>query len=108
MITIIKALACVLQVNFLGHWMLTNELMAEQRQRRHSRQQKQKQASEAGGTRVVFVSSLTHPAGATQWGDFQVRAPASTGLMPVSVAQPLHQHPIGVKDALFMTNEHTE
>jgi NAD(P)-dependent dehydrogenase (short-subunit alcohol dehydrogenase family) len=98
LIIISKARACMLQVNFLGHWMLTNELMAEQRQRRRSRQQKQQQAAEAGATRVVFVSSLTHPAGATQWGDFQVRAEWSQ-LMPVSIAQPLHQHCIRVQDA---------
>jgi NAD(P)-dependent dehydrogenase (short-subunit alcohol dehydrogenase family) len=45
---------CLLQVNYLGHWLLVNQLMEEQRRR----------FSNAGqGTRIIFLSSVTHRAG---------------------------------------------
>ncbi|GBF90709.1 hypothetical protein Rsub_03010 [Raphidocelis subcapitata] len=87
-----------LQVNFLSHFVLSHELLAAQRQRRagarrgaragrrHERRprwqgqqqpQQQPQPQEPGargpaapdGTRVVFLSSLTHHAGPAQWHD---------------------------------------
>lgn len=49
--------AWCLQVNYLGHWLLVSRLMAEQR--RLFRQS-------ADGTRVIFLSSVTHRAGRAQ------------------------------------------
>jgi hypothetical protein len=70
-----------LQVNFLSHFLLSHELLAEQRQRRRRTQQRARgqvrgRALSEGppsGTRLVLLSSLTHYAGPVQWEDKQVR-----------------------------------
>ncbi len=86
------------QVNFLGHWLMAHELMAEQRRRRaaaHGKGAGSVTASAAGrgtregeearegwlpgwglpedGCRLVLVSSLMHHAGMLDWNDMQVR-----------------------------------
>ncbi len=91
--------SCLLQVNFLGHWLLVHELLAEQRaKRRKARKATSKvhlhlqngkhqngklplaaapgstssqQQQQPEGVRVVVLSSLTHLAGRAQWHDKQ-------------------------------------
>ncbi|KAF8072364.1 Dhrsx [Scenedesmus sp. PABB004] len=58
------------QVNFLSHWLLAHELLAEQRRRR-AKAAKRGCGADSGGTRLVMLSSLTHPAGKLQWADKQ-------------------------------------
>ncbi|EFJ45954.1 hypothetical protein VOLCADRAFT_93690 [Volvox carteri f. nagariensis] len=69
------------QVNFLSHWLLANQLMGVERDRRVAAAVAAdapaaaavSSAARAGGgsTRVVVVTSLTHRAGPLQWHDKQ-------------------------------------
>jgi hypothetical protein len=60
-----------LQVNFLSHWLLAEQLIGHQRQQRKKHKT---QGQEHPGTRLVMLSSLTHHAGSVQWEDMQVGA----------------------------------
>ncbi|KAI8464842.1 MAG: hypothetical protein J3K34DRAFT_525883 [Monoraphidium minutum] len=68
------------QVNFLSHFLLSHDLMAEQRRRRRASTARggggRGAAPRGGGqgpdgTRLVLLSSLTHHAGPAQWDDKQ-------------------------------------
>ena len=73
-----------LQVNYLGHWLLTHQLLTGQSQL-HSRSKKhlstadqhqeQQGVPEVGrdrhGTRIVMLSSMTHNAGRIKFDDLQ-------------------------------------
>lgn len=88
------------QVNFLSHWLLAHELLSEQRRRRAKAAKKHGHSKPAAptvntttiingsrsssssracccggvgadGTRLVMLSSLTHPAGSIKWNDKQ-------------------------------------
>lgn len=69
--------AVALQVNFLGHWLLTHQLLSHQRHMRrrqhnhHNHRNGLDPVQPPPGTRVVILSSLTHPAGVVQWKDKQ-------------------------------------
>lgn len=93
-----RQLLAAAQVNFLSHWLLAHELLAEQRRRRAKAARKQGRRNgsanadagcacggavaackDAGGgancgTRLVMLSSLTHHAGQLQWHDKEVGA----------------------------------
>ena len=76
----------LLQVNFLGHWLLAHELLSHQRSRRDSSRRRGEQGSShtearqhgsEEGTRVIFLSSTTHRAGMLDFGDLQLARPGA-------------------------------
>lgn len=86
--TTVDGLELQFQVNFLGHWLLAQQLIADQRNRRKktrplstktTQQPPAAPSADAlypcqlldGTTRLVMVSSLTHRAGVLQWHDMQ-------------------------------------
>eukprot|EP00891_Asterochloris_glomerata_P003953 jgi/Astpho2/3953/fgenesh1_pg.00063_%23_19_t len=84
------------QVNFLGHWLLVNALLdAQDRMRRKGKYQRR---DSERGTRVLFVSSMTHRAGRVRFDDLQsqkryrgFRAYADSKLMNLMNAKELER-----------------
>lgn len=61
-----------LQANYLGHWLLTMRLVAEQRRRRRARSRRGEKPA-VGGVRVVNLTSMTHHGGKLDFEDLQAR-----------------------------------
>ena len=75
-----------LQVNFLGHWLLAHELLSRQRSRRDGASRTHegglpcdgaRQPGDETGTRVIFLSSVTHRAGKLDFSDLQLARPGA-------------------------------
>ena len=64
----------LLQVNYLSHWLMARELVAEQLERR-----KAGRKGAAASTRVVFLTSSTHIGGQLDLSDLQLERAAYSG-----------------------------